>query len=87
MVILDSDHRKPHVLEELRIYGRLVPKGSYVVVEDSNINGHPVFPGYGPGPMEALEEFLAENKDFAIDETMEKHLMTFNPKGYLRKVR
>jgi cephalosporin hydroxylase len=87
LVILDSDHRKAHVLDELRIYGPLVSKGSYLVLEDTNINGHPVYPGFGPGPMEALEEFLKENRDFVIDEGMEKHLMTFNPKGYLRKVR
>ena len=87
LVILDSDHRKAHVLDELRIYSQLVPKGSYLIVEDSNINGHPVYPGFGPGPMEAMEEFLKENNDFVIDESWEKHLMTFNPKGYLRKVR
>jgi cephalosporin hydroxylase len=87
LVILDSDHTKAHVLDELRIYGPLVPKGSYLVLEDTNINGHPVYPGFGPGPMEALEEFLKENHDFVIDEGMEKHLMTFNPKGYLRKVK
>jgi cephalosporin hydroxylase len=87
LVILDSDHRKPHVLDELRTYGPLVPKGSYMIVEDGNINGHPVEPGYGPGPMEAMDDFFKENKDFVIDEGMEKHLMTFNPKGYLRKVR
>ncbi len=87
MVILDSDHHKPHVLNELRIYSKFVTKGNYLIVEDTNINGHPVLPGYGDGPMEAVEEFLKENKNFIVDKSKEKFYMTFNPKGYLRKIR
>jgi cephalosporin hydroxylase len=85
MVILDSDHARDHVLEELRIYGRLVTPGSYLVVEDTNVNGHPVFPEHGPGPMEALEKFLAETDEFETDVTREKFFLTFNPRGFLRK--
>lgn len=87
MVILDSDHHKEHVLKELRIYSNFVSKNSYLIVEDTNINGHPVLPEYGPGPMEAVEEFLKENKNFIIDKTKEKFLLTFNPKGFLKRVR
>ncbi len=85
MVILDSDHSKAHVLDEMRLYGDLVTAGSYMIVEDTNLNGHPVHPGHGPGPMEAVEEFLRETDDFVVDETREKFKLTFNPKGYLRK--
>lgn len=85
MVILDSDHARDHVLEELRIYSRLVTPRSYLVVEDTNVNGHPVFPEHGPGPMEALETFLAETEEFETDATREKFFLTFNPGGFLRK--
>ena len=87
LVILDSDHRKPHVLNELRVFSQLVTLGSYLIVEDSNLNGHPVHPDHGPGPMEAIHEFLKETNDFVIDQDKEKFLMTFNPNGYLKKVK
>lgn len=87
MVILDSDHHEEHVLNELRIYSNFVTKGSYLIVEDTNINGHPVAPDFGPGPMEAVKKFLRENKSFVIDETKEKFYLTFNPKGYLKRIK
>jgi cephalosporin hydroxylase/RimJ/RimL family protein N-acetyltransferase len=85
MVVLDSDHRRDHVLDELRAYAPIVSPGQYLVVEDTNINGHPVFPNFGPGPMEALREFLAGNDAFDVDRDREKYLVTFNPCGFLRK--
>jgi len=86
LVILDSDHSEAHVLAELRAYADLVTPRSYVIVEDSNVNGHPVLPDFGPGPMEALEQFLRERPDFLVDETREKFYLTFNPRGYLRRL-
>lgn len=86
MVILDSDHSKNHVLNELKIYSKLVTTGDYLIVEDTNLNGHPVLPHFGPGPWEALEEFLKYDKHFVIDETKNKFCLTFNPHGYLKRV-
>ena len=87
LVILDSDHRAPHVARELELWSPLVTPGSYVIVEDGNINGHPVHPGYGPGPQEAIEGFLASaaGEQFDVDRSCERLLMTFNPRGYLRR--
>ena len=86
-VILDSDHRRDHVLRELRAYVPLMQSGDYLVVEDSCVNGHPVRPEFGPGPMEAIEEFLKANRDLLIPdgEREEKFGCTFAPRGYYTK--
>jgi cephalosporin hydroxylase len=56
-----------------------------MVVEDTDINGHPVFPSFGPGPMEALQDFLRVDRRFVIDHSREKFGMTFFPDGWLRR--
>jgi cephalosporin hydroxylase len=86
MVILDSNHTRDHVLQELRLYGPLVSEGCYLICEDTNVNGHPVLPDFGPGPWEALQEFLAESKHWYIDKNCERLLVTFNPSGYLLRL-
>lgn len=85
MVSLDSDHSESHVLEECRLYGPLVTPGCYMVVEDTNVNGHPVFREHGPGPMEAVRRFLGESSDFDADRSRERYVLTFHPNGWLRK--
>ena len=86
MVVLDSDHSADHVRRELQAYRDLVTLGSYLVVEDTNLNGHPVMPEHGPGPFEAVTAFLAANDDFEVDRSREKFLLTYFPMGYLRRI-
>jgi cephalosporin hydroxylase len=85
LIILDSGHAKEHVLAELHAYAPLVTTGSYVIVEDTNLNGRPVESDHGPGPAEAVAEFLEDNDAFVRDESREKFMLTFNPGGYLKK--
>jgi cephalosporin hydroxylase len=87
MVTLDSLHTRDHVIQELRLYSPFVTPGNYLVVEDSNVNGNPIYPGTGPGPMEALSEFLAENNHFISDREREKYGFTFNPRGWLKRIK
>ena len=87
MVILDSDHSKEHVLKELKIYSEFVSVSSYLIVQDTNINGHPVLPNFGSGPMEAVDEFLKNNISFIRDKNKEKYFLSFNPRGFLRRVK
>ena len=60
LVILDSDHSQGHVEAELAEYAQLVPVGGYVIVEDSNIGQ--IRKDLLPGPLEAIETFLATTR-------------------------
>lgn len=86
MVVLDSAHDKQHVLNELAAYSPLVDIGSYIVVHDTNLNGHPVLAGMGEGPWEAVAEFLRHDRDFESDRSRERFLFTVHPRGYLKRV-
>jgi cephalosporin hydroxylase len=87
IVILGSDHAMQHVLEELRKYSPLVSRGSYLVVEDTYLDGLPAQINFGPGPYEAVRRFLEEggNKQFDQDFSREMMVLTFNPGGWLRR--
>lgn len=82
MVVLDSDHSEKHVREELALYAALVTPGCYLVVEDTNVNGHPVSRSHGPGPMEAVRAFMPDDR-FATDAKCERHGFSFYPSGWL----
>ena len=87
LAILDSDHSAAHVYQEMLAYSPFVQVGDYLLVEDTNVNGHPVWPDFGAGPMEAIDRFLSENDNFVIDQRCERFLMTLNPRGYLRRIK
>jgi cephalosporin hydroxylase len=87
MAILDSRHMKFHVRKELDLYSRYISVGSYIIVEDTIISGHPIKNDYPEGgPWEAVEEFLKANDNFVIDHSREKFYMTFNRNGYLKRI-
>jgi cephalosporin hydroxylase len=87
MVILDSWHSYDHVRKELDLYAPLVAVDSYMIVEDTHVSDHPVPWEWGKGPFEAVEDFLKENDDFVVDYDREVYFMSFNPSGYLRRVK
>lgn len=86
--ILDSDHSRDHVYAELELLTPLLATGDYLVVEDANINGHPVLPGWGPGPFEAAADFLAAHPgSYRHDREREaKFGFTFATSGFLVRV-
>ena len=73
------------MLLDLAAYAPLVTPDSYLIVEDTNVNGHPVLADWGPGPWEAVDQFLVAHPEFERDTAREKFMMTYNPGGYLRR--
>jgi cephalosporin hydroxylase len=87
LVVLDSDHTMKHVVNELHAYAPMVTSKSYLVVEDTHLDGVPTQKDFGPGPLAAVQTFLAEpaGKEFTQDFSREAMIMTFNPGGWLKK--
>jgi cephalosporin hydroxylase len=85
LVILGAAARDK-VLAAFENYAPLVPVGSYLVVEDTILNGHPVWPGFGRGPAEAVQVIINAG-EFAPDPALERYALTFNPGGFLQRIR
>lgn len=85
LIIEDSSHTYENTLSVLRTYGSLIKRGSYFIVEDG-ICHHGLEVGPDPGPYEAVEQFIRENKNFEIDRSKEAFFITWNPKGYLKRI-
>ena len=87
LVVLGSRGNRQRMMAEFALYAPLVPPGSYVVMEETIVNGHPVWPSFGPGPFEAARQVLAGRDDFVPDPDLERSGLTFNPQGFLKRVR
>ena len=93
MVCLDSMHTHNHVLAELEAYAALVSVGSYCVVFDTFVEDMP--PRFfadrpwdvGNNQKTAVQAFLAEHPEFAVDRDIEAKIqITVAPGGYLRRM-
>ncbi len=95
LIILDSCHTTEHVLEELKLYSKLTPKGSSLIVCDTSVGVvGPAFDNckYGVNiennPLIAIKLFLEteEGKDFYLNnEINDGLLLSSNFYGYLKK--
>ena len=98
IVMLDSNHKRDHVLAELRAYAHLVTPGSYFVVMDAIAGRLAGAPRTEPdwdwnNPATAIAEFLAEDgrfvaeePPFAFNEGLVSERITYWPGGFLKRV-
>ena len=86
VVILGTKANSARTSAEFHIYEDLVPEGSYLIVEDTIVGGHPVWGNFGVGPYEAVKGITETRGDFVSDTSLEKYGLTFNTTGYLRRI-
>lgn len=89
LVLLDSYHGGEYVFMEMEMYSQFVQPGGYMIVEDTCLSGNPVWGKYPKtmnGPMEAVDRFIGMYDNWVIDRSCEKHLTTYNPRGFLRRI-
>jgi hypothetical protein len=83
VVMLDSNHSAHHEYDEMIAYSPLVQTGDYLIVEDTNVNGHPACPDFSPGSMEGVDRFLSDSDEFVADRRCERFLI--RPACYVRE--
>ena len=86
LIIEDSSHEYENTLAVLNMYGTLVSENSFFIVEDG-ICYHGLDVGPKPGPYEAVHNFIKDNENFAIDRSKEDFLLTWNPCGFLKRIK
>lgn len=93
VAILDSNHARSYVFQELEAYAPLIPKGNHIMVCDTHCRmiSHKFKIerkwDLKADPLGAVEDFLAERDDFAVDRGLGTYpVSTFN-EGILIRIK
>jgi cephalosporin hydroxylase len=92
MVMLDSNHSREHVLNEINLYSKYIPVGSYLIVQDGAQKWVADIPRgkaewIDDNPLCAIDDFMKTNNDFVVDETYNRLGITQSPKGFLKRIK
>lgn len=99
LVLLDSNHTKQHVLDELHVYSNMISLDSYIVVQDGIMEHLVGAPRSSTdwswnNPKAAAEEFVKNHDNFIIDEPefifnegAISERVTYWPNAFLRRIK
>lgn len=99
LVLLDSNHTREHVLQELRSYSKFVSPGSYIVATDGIMGDLVGAPRSSDdwswnNPKEAAAQFLKEDAcfqleepEFPFNEGIIKERVTYWPSAWLKRIK
>lgn len=92
LVVLDSNHTRAHVLQELELYSPLVTPGSYIVATDGIMFDLDDVPGgrtewREDNPKTAVEDFLKTHSEFERDARYTRSGITYWPDAYLKRTK
>lgn len=98
LVLLDSNHTKAHVFDELEAYGPMVTAGSYIVATDGIMAQVAGGPRTQPdwtwnNPLSAIDDFAAAHPEFVVEEPafpfnegVVTERVTYWPRAYLKRL-
>lgn len=90
LVLHDGEHSREQVTKDLQAYSGFVSVNSYFIVEDGIIDlfkPKDSLGGRKDGPLIAVEQFIKNNSNFIVDKERERYILTYNPKGYLKRIK
>lgn len=85
-VILDSLHTKDHVLKELNLYSEFVPRGSFLIVNDTHHDMLSTFHAEN-GPLAAVEAFLPTRPEFQVSTKYPRDFISASLRGFLTRIK
>jgi cephalosporin hydroxylase len=86
MIVLGGrSNRASTIVDRFRAYRGFVAAGAHAVIENTIVNGNPVWESHGPGPGQAVRAILQQHPDFTPDSAAERIPVSFNAGGYLRR--
>ncbi len=85
-MLMLSRHNMGQLLRLFGEYSHLVGLNQFAVFEDTIVNGHPVWSGYGAGPAEAVDAIVGSREDFVRETHLDRREAGFIKGGVLQRI-
>jgi len=85
-MLMLSRQNMGELLRLFGLYSPMVGVGQHAVFEDTVVNGHPVWSGYGAGPAEAVDAIVGSREDFVRETRLDRREAGFIMGGVLQRI-